>query len=220
MNPKVDPYYRKITKWQKEVNLLRTIVLDCLLNEELKWGVPCYTFNNTNILIVHHFKDYCALNFINGALLSDSAKILIQQTKNVQAGRQIRFTNVSEIINQEHILKAYIIEAIEIEKLGLKVVLKKTSDFEVPIEFEQKLHQDELLNNAYESLTPGRQKGYLLYFSQAKQSATRQSRIDNCIPKILKGFGVNDCICGLTKRKPNCDGSHKSITGFSPFANK
>ena len=211
MNPKVDEYLGKVKKWQDELVRLREIVLDCQLVEELKWKVPCYTFNGKNIVLIHAFKEYCALLFMKGSLLNDSKNILFQQTDNVQSGRQIRFTNIQEIIDLEADLKAYIFEAIEVEKAGLKIEYKKTEDFEMPEEFQIVLNENQEVKNAFEALTPGRQKGYLLHFSGAKQSATRCSRIENSIDRILKGKGLNDCTCGLSRRMPNCDGSHKQL---------
>ena len=192
MNPKVDFYFSKSEKWQKEIEKLRTIVLDCQLNEELKWGVPCYTFQKSNIVLIHEFKEYCALLFFKGALLNDANGILIQQTENVQSARQVRFTNLQEIIDLEPVLKAYIYEAIEVEKAGLKVELKKTKEFNVPEEFETKLNTDTDLKTAFYALTPGRQRGYLLHFSAPKQSKTRESRIEKSIPQILNGKGLDD----------------------------
>lgn len=192
MNPKVDFYFDKSSKWQKEQEELRKIVLDCQLTEELKWGVPCYTFQNANIVLIHEFKEYCALLFFKGALLNDTDGILVQQSKNVQAARQIRFTNLDEILNQKTILKNHIYEAIEIEKAGLKVVLKKTIEFEMPEEFQNILDKNPTLNTAFKALTPGRQRAYLLYFSSPKQSKTRESRIEKAIDSILEGKGLND----------------------------
>lgn len=191
MNPKVDFYFDK-GEWQKETELLRKIVLECGLTEELKWGCPCYTFGKTNIVLIHTFKEYCALLFFKGALLSDIHGILIQQTENVQAARQIRFTHAKEIVKLKAILKATIYEAIEAEKAGLKVKLKKTNEFNMPEEFEKKLNKNTALKKAFYALTPGRQRGYLLHFSQPKQSKTRESRIEKCTPDILKGKGLND----------------------------
>ena len=171
---------------------MRTIVLDCGLTEELKWGVPCYTFEKKNIVIIHGFKEYCALLFFKGALLKDPKDILIQQTENVQAQRQIRFTNVGEIVKMESVLKAYIREAIEVEKAGKKVKFKKTSEFNIPEEFQKKLDKISALKTAFHALTPGRQRAYIFYFSQPKQSKTRESRIEKCMPQILKGKGLND----------------------------
>ncbi len=192
MNPKVDFFFDKAGKWQAAYEQLRTIVLDCGLTEELKWGVPCYTFQDNNILLIHGFKEYCALLFHKGVLLNDTEGILIQQTENVQSARQIRFTDVKEIREQEAILKAYIFEAIEVEKAGLKVELKKTKEFNMPEEFQQKLDENPELKAAFEALTPGRQRGYLLYFSQPKQSKTRLARVEKYWDQILDGMGLND----------------------------
>lgn len=192
MNPKVDWFFTKPTAWQEEFEKLRTIVLDCGLNEELKWGCPCYTFEKRNIVLMHGFKEYCALLFFKGALLNDARGILIQQTKNVQAARQIRFTNVREIVKLKPVLKAYIHEAIEIEKAGLKVKLRKATEFNIPEEFQNKLDKTPALKTAFKALTPGRQRGYLLHFSAPKQSKTRESRVEKYIPQILKGKGLND----------------------------
>jgi uncharacterized protein YdeI (YjbR/CyaY-like superfamily) len=192
MNPKVDKYLSKAKQWQKEFEKLRTIVLDCGLNEELKWGQPCYTFQKKNIVLIHGFKEYCALLFFKGALLHDDNGILIQQTENVQAARQIRFTNVREIVEMEPILKAYIYEAIEVEKAGLKVNFKKTTEFKIPEEFQKKLDKIPALKTAFDALTPGRQRGYIFHFSQPKQSKTRESRVEKCMQQILNGKGLND----------------------------
>ena len=192
MNPKVEFYFSNAQKWQEEINKLRTIVLQCGLTEELKWGVPCYTYQKSNIVLIHVFKEYCALLFFKGALLNDAQHILIQQTENVQAGRQVRFTNLHEIIDVEDILKAYIYEAIEVEKAGLKVDFKKTEEFQVPEEFQNKLDEIPALKTAFEALTPGRQRAYKLYFSAPKQSKTRESRVEKCISQILNGKGLND----------------------------
>jgi len=192
MNPKVDFYFNKANKRQTELEQLRTIILDCGLTEELKWGVPCYTLQNSNIILIHDFKEYCALLFVKGALLNDSYGILIQQTDNVQAARQIRFTNILEILELKTILKAYIFEAIEVEKAGLKVELKKPTEFKISEEFQQKLDEIPALKTAFEMLTPGRQRAYLLHFSAPKQVKTRESRVLTCMPKILDGKGLND----------------------------
>ena len=192
MNPKVDEYLRKAKKWQEEFKKLRMIVLDCGLTEELKWGHPCYTFQKSNIVLIHGFKEYCALLFFKGALLKDANGILIQQTENVQAARQIRFTNVQEIVRMETTLQAYIREAIEVEKAGLKVNFKKTSEFKIPEEFRNKLDETPALKPAFDALTPGRQRAYLFYFSQPKQSKTRESRVEKCMQQILNGKGLND----------------------------
>jgi len=210
-NPKVDALLENVKQWKEELIILRNLVLDCGLNEEIKWGVPCYTFKKKSILILHGFKEYVAVNLFNGALLEDTEGILVQQTENVQAARQIRFTNPQEIKALEATIKAYIFEALEAEKAGIKVQLKKTEEFNFPEELESILKENTSLRNAFENLTPGRQRGYLLHFSGAKQSATRTSRIEKCIPKILAGKGFNDCTCGLSKRMPTCDGSHKIL---------
>ena len=192
MNPKVDEYLRKAKKWREEFEKLRMIILDCGLTEELKWGCPCYTFEKSNIVLIHGFKEYCALLFFKGALLKDPKGILIQQTENVQAGRQIRFTNTREIVKMKTVLKAYIHEAIEVEKAGLKVKYKKTSEFQIPEEFQNKLDETPALKKAFDALTPGRQRAYLFYFSQPKQSKTRSTRIEKCMDQILNGKGLND----------------------------
>ena len=192
MNPKVDWYFNKAKTWQEEIEKLRTIVLGCGLTEELKWGCPCYIFQKSNIVLIHVFKEYCALLFFKGALLNDADGILIQQTKNVQAARQIRFTTVRQIVKMKTILKAYIYEAIEVEKTGLKVKFKKTTEFKIPEEFKKKLDKTPALKTAFYTLTPGRQRAYILYFSQPKQSKTRESRVEKCMQQILNGKGLND----------------------------
>ena len=192
MNPKVDFYFSKSKQWSDELSRLRTIILDCGLEETLKWGVPCYTFQQANIILIHAFKQYCAVLFFKGALLADSNGILIQQTEHVQAARQARFTNIKEVSDREALLKAYIYEAIEIEKAGLKVVLKETAAFIMPEELQKKLAADAALKTAFEKLTPGRQRAYILHFAAAKQTKTRESRIEKSIPQILAGKGLND----------------------------
>ena len=192
MNPKVDFYFAKENKWQEEIAALRMIALDCGLEEELNWGCPCYIFEKSNIVLMHVFKEYCALLFFKGALLKDPKKILIQQTENVQAARQVRFTAVKEIIKLAPILKKYIFEAIEVEKAGLKIALKKTTEYAVPEEFQNKLNKMPALKIAFKALTPGRQRAYLLHFSQPKRSETREARIEKSTPKILNGKGLND----------------------------
>lgn len=192
MNPKVDKFLAREEKWQEEFEQLRNILLDCGLTEEFKWGKPCYTLDDSNIVLMHGFKNYCALLFHKGALLEDAAGILIQQTKNTQSARQIRFQHADEIVEMEHILKAYINNAIEVEKSGLEVDFKETSEFEFPEEFQSKLEDNPELQSAFEALTPGRQRGYLLYFSGAKQSKTRSARVEKYVPQILDGKGLND----------------------------
>ena len=192
MNSKVDFFFNKASQWKEEFEQLRRIILDSGLAEELKWGQPCYTFQGKNIILIHGFKEYCAVLFFKGALLNDPESILIQQTANVQAGRQVRFTGVKEIVKREPILKAYIYEAIEVEKAGLKVKLKKTSEFKMPAEFKNKLDKNPALKIAFNELTPGRQRAYLFHFSQPKQSKTRESRIEKYMKRILEGKGLND----------------------------
>ncbi|HLZ89720.1 MAG TPA: DUF1801 domain-containing protein [Puia sp.] len=192
MNPRVDFFFDKASKWQEEYEKLRMLLLDCGLNEELKWGCPCYTFQKSNIVLIHGFKDYCALLFFKGALLRDPDGILIQQTENVQVARQIRFTSVKEIGKMATILKAYVYEAIEVDKAGVQVKLKKTAEFSVPEEFKRKLDKTPALKKAFNALTPGRQRGYLLHFSAPKLAKTRESRIEKCMPLILKGKGLDD----------------------------
>jgi len=192
MNPKVDFFFSKAKKWKEEFEKLRMIILDCGLTEELKWGKPCYALQKTNIVLIHGFKEYCAILFIKGALLKDANGILVQQTENVQAARQVRFTNVREIVKLKTILKAYIHEAIEVEKAGLKVNFKKASEFKIPEEFQNKLDEIPALKTTFNALTPGRQRGYLLYFSAAKQPKTRESRVEKCMQQILKGKGLDD----------------------------
>ncbi|MFZ4543584.1 MAG: YdeI/OmpD-associated family protein [Saprospiraceae bacterium] len=192
MNPKVDFYFSKAKKWKLELEQLRAILSSSGLTEELKWGVPCYTLNNSNVVLIHDFKEYCALLFHKGALLKDEERILIQQTENVQAARQMRFTSLLQIIELEPIIQAYISQAIEVEKAGLKVELKKPSEFKMAAEFQSKLNEMPGLKTAFEALTPGRQRAYLLHFSAPKQSKTRESRVENSIPMILAGKGLND----------------------------
>jgi uncharacterized protein YdeI (YjbR/CyaY-like superfamily) len=191
-NPKVDFYFSNAKQWQQEYEKLRTILLDCPLTEELKWGVPCYTFEKSNIVLIHGFKEYCAILFVKGALLKDDRGILITQTENVQSARQIRFTQVGEIVEMEAILKAYIAEAIEVEKAGLKVEFKKATEYSIAEEFQNKLDELPALKTAFEALTPGRQRAYLLYFSDPKQAKTREARVEKCMPQILNGKGLND----------------------------
>ncbi|MEB2274692.1 YdeI family protein [Bacillus sp. ILBB4] len=192
MNPKVDEFLSEAKKWKEEYETLRKIVLDCELTEDFKWMNPCYTFEKKNVVLMHGFKEYCALLFPKGSLLQDSHGILIQQTENVQGARQIRFTNVQEIVEKEAILKAYIYEGIEVEKAGLKVKAKKPEELIIPEELQHKFDEIPALKNAFTTLTPGRQRAYILYFSGAKQSKTRESRIEKCIPNILTGKGLND----------------------------
>ena len=192
MNPKVDFYFTKAGKWKEEIEQLRTIVLGCGLAESLKWGCPCYSLEDRNIVLIHVFKEYCALLFFKGALLKDTGGILIQQTENVQAARQLRFTRVQEIVKMKATIKAYVRDAVEVEKAGLKVELKKTSEYSIPEEFQARLKVDKNLKIAFEALTPGRQRAYIYHFSQAKLSKTREARVEKYIPKILDGKGLDD----------------------------
>jgi uncharacterized protein YdeI (YjbR/CyaY-like superfamily) len=192
MNPKVDFFFNKEGKWKKEYEKLRMIILDCGLDEKLKWGVPCYTFQEKNVVLIHGFKDYCAILFPKGALLQDPEGILIQQTKNVQSARQVRFTSAREIVKLEPILQAYVYEAIEVERAGVKIKLKKTADFEVPEEFQTKLAKNRALKKAFDALTPGRQRSYIYYFSQPKLSKTREARVEKYMKHILNGKGLDD----------------------------
>lgn len=211
MNPEVDKYLDKLKKWENEITLLRLIVLECGLTEGFKWMHPCYSVDKKNVLIIHEFKEYCAILFIKGELLNDSSSILVRQTEDTQSSRQIRFSNTSEILKLKNVIKAYIFEAIEVEKAGLEVKKKKTSEFEIPEELELAFHNNPKFKKAFKKLTEGRQRGYLLHFSNAKQSKTRTSRIEKNTDRILNNFGLNDCTCGFSKRKPNCDGSHKML---------
>lgn len=192
MEKKIESYFSKPKKWQKEIQEMRAIALDCNLTETFKWGHPCYTLNNNNIVLIHEFKTYCAYLFFKGALLKDNKGILIQQSENVQAARQVRFTDVGEIIKLKKTLKAYIFEAIEIEKAGLKVAMKPTAEYQIPEEFQQILDKQKKVHKAFYALTPGRQRAYLLHFAAPKQSKTRVARIEKCLPLILNGLGLND----------------------------
>lgn len=192
MNPKVDFFFNKAKQWKEELELMRQIALDCQLTEELKWGCPCYTYEKSNIVLIHAFKEYCAYLFFKGALLKDPKGILIQQTENVQSARQVRFTSVSEIKKLAPALKKYIFEAVEVEESGVKVEMKKTADFPVPEEFRSKMKENPALKAAFEALTPGRQRGYLFHFNSAKQSKTREARVEKYVEQILAGKGLED----------------------------
>ena len=192
MSPKVDAFLRRQKTWQKEFTKLREIIGACDLTEDLKWGQPCYSHDGKNVILMHGFKEYCAVLFPKGVLLKDPKGVLVQQTKNVQASRQIRFTSLADVVKTKKTLEAYIREAIEVEKAGLKVPLKRTKDFEMPEEFESKLEKSAALKEAFETLTPGRQRGYLLYFAQAKQAKTREERVAKHTPRILEGLGLDD----------------------------
>ena len=192
MNPRVDEYLGTVTKWKNEFEQLRRIILECKLTEEFKWGVPCYTFQKSNIVLIHGFKEYCAILFVKGSLLKDAGGILVQQTENVQAGRQVRFTDIGQITAMEPVLKAYIQEAVEVEKAGLEVNYKKNTEYKIPEELKIKFDGSAALKSAFEALTPGRQRAYILYFSEPKQSKTREARIEKHIPRILLGKGLNE----------------------------
>lgn len=211
MNPKVDEYISKAKKWKEEFEKLRSIFFDCQLTEELKWGTPCYMFEENNIALLIGFKEYCGLSFFKGSLLKDTNNILVKPGENTQSARIIRFTSLQEINEMESILKEYIYQAVEIEKAGLKVEFKKVTEFTVPEELQNKFDENPDFKTAFYALTPGRQKAYLLHFSDPKQSKTRESRIEKSMQLIFDGKGLNDCTCGLSKRMPACDGSHKYI---------
>lgn len=211
MNPEVEKYLDNLTKWRKELTILRQTINTCGLTEDFKWMHPCYSDKNKNIALIHEFKDYCAILFIKGTLLNDTKNILVQQTENTQSARQIRFSSLAEIVALESVIKEYIYEAIEVERANLKIPKKATSDFEMPAELLQKFEENLDLKNAFNKLTEGRKRGYLLHFAQAKQAQTRIVRIEKNTERILKGIGLKDCTCGLSKRKPNCDGSHKQL---------
>lgn len=211
MNPKVDEYLNKAERWGEEMVRLRIILLDCGLTEELKWRVPCYTFKNSNIVLIGSFKEYCTLSFFKGALLSDPNNILKKPGDNSQAVRMFKFTHINEINKMEAFIKSYIYEAIEVEKSGLKIDFKEKLSLIFPEELQNKFDENQDFKIAFEGLTPGRQRAYNLYFSAPKQSATRKTRIEKYMERILNGMGINDCICGHTNRPPTCDGSHKYI---------
>jgi uncharacterized protein YdeI (YjbR/CyaY-like superfamily) len=212
MNPKVDDFINNATKWQPEIKQLRQLLLDCGLTEEFKWRIPCYCFQGNNVVLIGNFKEYCTLSFFKGILLQDSNSLLSKPGENSQSMRFFKFTNLEEIIEQQSIIKAYIYEAIEIEKAGLKVIFKSNTELELVEELQIALDKNPQLKTAFEALTPGRQRAYNLHFSEAKQSKTRETRIEKYTQRILNGKGINDCICGLSKKMPNCDGSHKYST--------
>ena len=211
MNPKVDTFLLNTKKWREELTVLRSIVMDSGLGEELKWGAPCYVHEQANVIIIQGFKDYFALLFFKGALMKDPQNLLHKPGENTQSGRQIRLTSMDEMLGQEEVLRAYIQNAIEVEKAGEKVIAKKTEEYPVPLELEESFAENSDLQHAFYGLTPGRQRAYLLHFAEAKQSATRKARIEKYTPRILKGKGILDCWCGLSKRMPTCDGSHKQL---------
>ncbi len=211
MDPNVRKYLEKLSNWSDEISRLREIVLDCGLEEGFKWMHPCYMLNKKNVVLIHEFKDYCAISFFKGVLLKDPDQLLIQPTENMQSQRQLRFTSLDDIENKAPLISSYVLEAIEIERAGLKVELKKTAEFDIPEELESQFNNDRDFKAAFYDLTPGRQRGYLLHFSKPKKSETRESRIEQYRDRIMLGKGLRDCICGQSKRMPNCDGSHKHL---------
>lgn len=211
MNPKVDAFLIKAKQWREELTILRSIVMDSGLGEELKWGAPCYVHEKANVIIIQGFKDYFALMFFKGALMEDPQDLLRKPGENTQSGRQIRMTSMDEMLSQEELLRAYIQNAIAGEKAGDKVIVKKTEEYPVPLELEESFAENSDLQHAFYGLTPGRQRANLLHFAEAKQSATRKTRIEKYTPRILNGKGILDCWCGLSKRMPACDGSHKQL---------
>lgn len=212
MNPQVDEYIEKADKWQAEMLELQSILLECGLTEAYKWRVPCYTFQNSNVIIIGKFKDYCTLSFLKGVLLQDSENLLISPGENSQSARIMKFTDIEEITSKRQIITAYVYEAIEVEKAGLKVELKQSNDLTFPDELVEKFAQDPGFQEAFTALTPGRQRAYNMFFTAPKQDKTRVARIVKYIPRIMDGKGINDCTCGHSKRMPNCDGSHKYIS--------
>ena len=211
MNPKVDAFLLNTKKWHEELTVLRSIVIDSGLGEELKWGAPCYVHEKANVIMIHGFKDYFALMFFKGALMKDPQDLLRKPGENTQSSRLIRLTSMDEMLGQEEVLRAYIQNAIEVEKAGEKVIAKKTEEYPVPLELEESFAENSDLQHAFYGLTPGRQRAYLLHFAEAKQSSTRKARIEKYTPRILNGKGILDCWCGLSKRMPTCDGSHKQL---------
>lgn len=211
LNPSVDLYLSKTTQWREELIKLRAIALDCLLTEELKWRVPCYSYNGANIVLLGSFKDCCTFSFFKGVLLQDPENILVLPGENSQSVKMAKFTSLEQINRLEPILKSYLFEAIEVEKAGLKIEKSKSTQLEFPEELLKLLDTDAAFNKAFYSLTPGRQRAYNLFFSGSQNSKTRESRIQKYIPRILSGKGINDCTCGLSQKMPTCDGSHKAL---------
>ena len=211
MNPRVDPFFMNLKAWREELIVLRSLVLECGLAEELKWGSPCYVRGKSNVVIIQGFKEYCGLMFFKGALMKDEKGLLSKPGENTQSGRQIRFTSLQQIIDQADILKSYIQEAMDIEQAGLKVVHKQLNEYPVPEELTEIFSKNLALKQAFEGLTPGRQRAYLMHFSEPKQSATRITRIERMEDKIMRGKGMTDCWCGLSQRMPTCDGSHRQL---------
>jgi uncharacterized protein YdeI (YjbR/CyaY-like superfamily) len=212
MNPKVDAFLLNTKKWREELTVLRSIVMDSGLGEEFKWGAPCYVHEKANVIMIHGFKDYFALMFFKGALMKDPQDLLRKPGENTQSSRLIRLTSMDEMLGQEEVLRAYIQNAIEVEKAGEKVIAKKTEEYPVPLELKESFAENSDLQHAFYGLTPGRQRAYLLHFAEAKQSSTRKARIEKYTPRILNGKGILDCWCGLSKRMPTCDGSHKHLS--------
>lgn len=211
MNPKVNAFLLNVKKWREKLTILRSIAMDSGLEEELEWGAPCYVHDKANVMIIQGFKDYFALMFFKGALMKDPQDLLRKPGENTQSGRQIRMYSMDEMLGQEEVLRAYIQHAIEVEKGGEKVIVKKTEEYAVPLELEESFAENSDLQHAFYGLTPGRQRAYILHFAEAKQSATRKARIEKYTPRILNGKGILDCWCGLSKRMPTCDGSHKQL---------
>lgn len=211
INPAVEEFMSKLTKWQQEMEQLRMIVLDCGLVEQLKWGQPCYMYGKSNVLMIAGFKDNCVISFFKGSLLSDTAGLLVSPGDNSQSFRMIRFRSVEEVVSVSHLIKTYIFEAIEAEKAGLVVPKKPHEDYVLPDELLQKFKEVPRLQTAFEALTQGRQRAYIMHFSSAKQSATRTARIESYKERILSGKGIGDCVCGMSKKMPGCDGSHKYL---------
>ncbi len=211
MNATVDEYLSKVTKWKPELSRLRTIINECGLSETIKWGVPCFTAGTNNIVIINGFKEFCCISFFKGALLKDTSNILIKQGENTQSARIIKFISLQDINKTEKIIKKYIKEAVEIENAGIKVPLKDNTQIELAAELVEILAHDTKFKSAFESLTPGRQRAYNLFFTSPVQSSTRITRIEKYRQQILDGKGINDCTCGLSKKMPNCDGSHKFL---------
>jgi len=211
MKSPVEQYIQKAKKWQEEMLLLRSILLECPLTEVIKWGMPCYTSNGKNIVIIQNFKHHCDLGFFNGAILSDLKQLLVKAGEHTQAGRQLRFEDLEDIKKKRALIKAYVKEAIENEKKGIKIVLEDIPSIEPVVELNAVFKKNKTFEKAFNKLTPGRQRAYLMFFAAAKQSETRISRIEKFIPRILDGKGMNDCTCGLSKRMPTCDGSHKYL---------
>lgn len=211
MNPKVDDFLSKLNKWKAEIEAIRNILVDCPLTEELKWGQPCYTYQNKNVIIVANFKEYCAISFLKGVLLHDEENLLVSPGENSQSVKYLRFTNLQEIYQSEKLIKAYVYEAIELEKAGIAVPKKDNNELNLVEELITAFKKNPSLKKAFEALTPGRQRAYNMFFEGAKQSKTRETRIEKYTPQILNGKGINDCTCGLSKKYPYCDGSHKEL---------